>query len=305
MHTRFGEDWLSAIKVIIFDMDGTLYQEDTFLDRYIRYMLEGTEHEREAEAAVKAGRAILSGEHAFRFGHFYHKEDGLALVRQDYGFIQGYTWDGTAIGERAGGYGPLTQQAEHLIHIGDPWGIASVIGHKYRLAGEKMQAAFERVREEMVLEPYQFAVSRSLFRAIGELRVEKRILMTNTYLASGIDFLNYMEIRDLFEEVYCGAQKPHGIRSCFGALLEQGYEAHEVLSIGDNPWNDLHPVKRLGGRTCFISPYHSSDGEDWDLRLTSLDELEELMRAVKQSISRRRRPDGEDRAEKYKQEIQG
>ncbi|SFE08063.1 FMN phosphatase YigB, HAD superfamily [Paenibacillus catalpae] len=305
MLTRFGEKWLSEIRVVIFDMDGTLYQEDTFLERYIRYMLEGTEHERESNAAVKAGRAILTGEHPFQFGHFYHKADRLALLRHQDSFIQGYTWDGECIGELASGYGPLTRQAEQLIPIGDPWGIASVIGHKYRLAEEKMAAAFVRVREEMIREPYRFSFNRDLFRAIEELKGCKRVLMTNTYLESGNAFLDYMGIRDLFEEVYCGAQKPHGIRSYFESLLKQGWEAQEILSIGDNPWNDLHPVKGLGGRTCFISPYPSSDSESWDLRLTTVDELAELMRAMQQSITRGRRPDGEDRAEKHKQKVQG
>ncbi|OUM87937.1 MAG: hypothetical protein BAA01_10865 [Bacillus thermozeamaize] len=62
-------EWLSEIKVIIFDMDGTLYQEDTFMDRYIRYLLEGTEWEAETDAAVAEARKILYGQHPVKFGH--------------------------------------------------------------------------------------------------------------------------------------------------------------------------------------------------------------------------------------------
>lgn len=301
----FNENWFSAIKVIIFDMDGTLYQEDTYLERYIRYLLEGTEYEGETESAVSAGRAILTGEHPFQFGHFYHTQEDVALVRHEESFIQGFTWEGTAIDERAHSYGQLSSQAPHLIHIGDPWGIAAVVRHKYKLSEAKQQSAFVRVREEMVLAPYHFEFRSDLFQAMEELTaVEKKILMTNTYLESGIEFLNYMKIHHLFEEVYCGAEKPLGLRSYFASLLEQGYQAHEILSVGDNTWNDLHPVKRMGGRTCFISPYSSSDPEAWDLRLTTLDELEQLMRAIQESITRRTISDGKDRAEKYKQEIQ-
>ncbi|CAM4397065.1 HAD hydrolase-like protein [Paenibacillus alkaliterrae] len=301
----FNENWLSAVKVIIFDMDGTLYQEDTYLERYIRYLLEGTEHEGETEAVVSAGRAILTGEHPFQFGHFYHTQDNVALVRHEESFVQGFTWEGTAIDERARAYGQLSSQAPHLIHIGDPWGIAAVVRHKYKLSEEKQQSAFVRVREEMILEPYHFEFRSDLFQAMEELTaVDRKILMTNTYLESGIEFLNYMEIHHLFEEVYCGAEKPLGLSSYFASLLEQGYQAHEILSIGDNTWNDLHPVKRMGGRTCFISPYPTSDPEAWDLRLTTLDELEQLMRAIQESITRRTISDGKDRAEKYKQEIQ-
>lgn len=301
----FNENWLSEIKVIIFDMDGTLYQEDTYLERYIRYLLEGTEHEGETEAAVRAGRAILTGEHPFQFGHFYHTQDDVALVRHEESFVQGFSWEGNAIGEIARSYGPFSSEAAHLIHIGDPWGIAAVVRHKYKLPAGKLQSAFERVRREMVLAPYHFEFRSDLFQAIEELTaVEKKILMTNTYLESGIEFLNYMQIHHLFEEVYCGAEKPLGLHGYFSTLLEQGYQAHEILSIGDNPWNDLHPVKRMGGRTCFISPYSSSDPESWDLRLTTLEELEQLMRAIQESITRRTLSDGEDRTQEYKQEIQ-
>lgn len=301
----FKENWLSEVKVIIFDMDGTLYQEDTYLERYIRYLLEGTEHEGETEAAIREGRAILTGEHPFQFGHFYHTRDDVALVRHEDSFIQGFTWEGLALDERTCSYRSLSSEAAHLIHIGDPWGIAAVVSHKYKLPAGKLQSAFERVRREMVVAPYHFEFRRDLFQAIEDLdAAQKKILMTNTYLESGIEFLNYMQIHHLFEEVYCGAEKPLGLHCYFKTLLEQGYQAHEILSIGDNTWNDLHPVKRMGGRTCFISPYSSSDPESWDLRLTTLDELEQLMRAIQESITRRTISDGEDRIEKYKQEIQ-
>lgn len=300
----FNENWLSEIKVIIFDMDGTLYQEDTYLERYIRYLLEGTEHEGETEAAARAGRAILTGEHPFQFGHFYHTRDDVALVRHEDSFISCFTWEGLVNDEMVRSYGTLSSEAAHLIHIGDPWGIAAVVCHKYKLPAGKLQSAFERVRKEMIAAPYHFEFRSELFQAIEELTaVDRKILMTNTYLESGIEFLNYMQIRHLFAEVYCGAEKPLGLRYYFTKLLGQGYQPHEILSIGDNPWNDLHPVKRLGGRTCFISPYSSSDPEVWDLRLTTLDELEQLMRAIQESITRRIIPDGEDRAEAYKQEI--
>ncbi|MDQ0116179.1 HAD family hydrolase [Paenibacillus harenae] len=301
----FNEDWLSAVKVIIFDMDGTLYQEDTYLERFIRYLLKGTEHERDTEAAIRLGRAILTGEHPFQFGHFYHTRDDVALLRHEDSFNQGFTWDGLALDERTRTYRSLSSEAAHLIHIGDPWGIAAVVSHKYKLPAGKLQSAFKRVRREMVVAPYHFEFRSDLFQAIEDLdAVEKKILMTNTYLESGIEFLNYMQIHHLFDEVYCGAEKPLGLRSYFSTLLEQGYQAHEILSIGDNTWNDLHPVKRMGGRTCFISPYSSSDPEKWDLRLTTLDELKQLMREMQESITRRTLSDGENRAQKYKQEIQ-
>ncbi|UVI32896.1 HAD family hydrolase [Paenibacillus spongiae] len=280
-----SNQWLSAVKVILFDMDGTLYQEDTYLERYIRYLLEGTAHELEADAAMYVGRSILSGEHAFQIGHFYHKPTDRIFVRQGDTFLYSLSWEGTRTAPFHVDDAYLRSQAifSDMIHLGDPWCIAAVMSHKYGIGKEKLEQAFRRVRKEMILEPYRFPYRSELFQALGELdAVDKKIVMTNTYLESGLEFLNYMNIHHLFDEVHCGAEKPDGIERYMESLLQQGYQPHEILSIGDNTWNDLHPVKRLGGRTCFISPYNSADTETWDMQLTTLQELEQLLRSIQQ-----------------------
>ncbi|GIO34814.1 MULTISPECIES: HAD family hydrolase [Paenibacillus] len=275
------DSWFEDIKVVIFDMDGTLYQEDTFMERYIRYLLEGTEHEADTEAAVGMGKAIRSGEQAFGFGHFYHLKDDLLVIRLEDGLARGYAWDGSSVPIRKKLYKFDSILDGELLHIGDPWGIVAMLSLKYKLPAIKLGEAFDRVRREMLAAPYRFEVHGGLMQAIGELGVEKRVLMTNTHPESGAEFLEFMQIRHIFEEVCFGAGKPAGLESYLTSLQRQGYKGHEILSVGDNPWNDLHPVKRIGGRTCFISPYPSHDSEAWDLRLTTLDELERLMRAIR------------------------
>lgn len=274
------DNWLGKIKVVIFDMDGTLYQEDTFMERYIRYLLEGTEHEADTEAAISMGKAIRSGEHFFGLGHFYHLKDDLLVVRLEDGLARGYAWDGSSVPMRKKVYKFDSILDGELLHIGDPWCIAAMFSHKYKLPAMKLNEAFNRVRREMLAAPHRFEVHGGLMQAIGELGVEKRVLMTNTHQASGAEFLEFMRIGHVFDEICCGAGKPAGLDAYLASLLRQGYQADEILSVGDNPWNDLHPAKRIGGRTCFISPYPSRDAEAWDLRLTTLDELEWLLRAL-------------------------
>lgn len=275
-------EWLSEIKVIIFDMDGTLYQEDTFMDRYIRYLLEGTEWEVETDAAVAEARKILTGQHPVKFGHFYHKQDDLVLVQEAGKFVQAFTWEGRVMEGQvfAERYGQLSLGDPCHQYIGDPWGIVGVIGLKYDIPEDKRIAAFDRVRQEMLFEPYQFDCHSELFQAIQQLDGVKKVLMTNSSVESGIQFLQYMQILHHFDEIYCDAGKPIGMRRYLESLMEGGYHPREILSVGDNPWNDLYPVKQRGGRTCFISPYPSVDDQSWDLRLRFLDELAALMRAM-------------------------
>ncbi|MDR6880542.1 HAD hydrolase-like protein [Bacillus sp. 3255] len=276
-------EWFSDIKVIIFDMDGTLYQEDTFMDRYIRYLLEGTEWEAETDKAVTASRNILSGTHNVRLGHFFHRTDRVALAHRAGRLIQGFTPEGEELdGEQfAAKYASLSIHDSNLIYMGDPWVIVGALRHRYDIPEQKMKQAFVQVREEMLLKPYQFGLHHELFAAIQHVTaVDRKVLMTNTYEKSGIDFLHYMQIHHMFDEIYCGADKPFGIQTYIQSLLEQGVRAHEILSIGDNPWNDLYPVHEAGGRTCFISPYRSGDERQWDIRLHRLEELAQLMRAI-------------------------
>jgi FMN phosphatase YigB (HAD superfamily) len=281
-------DWLADIKVVIFDMDGTLYQEDTFMDRYIRYLLEETEWAHEVEAAIAAARKLLSGTHRVRFGHFYHKADDIVLIQEGGRFVEGFTWEGAALSAQQveEAYGTILATSRDLLYIGDPWGVVGSLRHKYKLPEEKVDAAFRRIREEMIVAPYRFECDTSLFRTIRELEaVERKVLMTNTYEQSGLDFLRHMQILPWFDEVYCGADKPYGMRSYLDSLLAQGYRSHEMLSIGDNPWNDLYPVKQRGGRTCFISPYPSAETETWDVRLHTLNELAELLSGLQAARS--------------------
>lgn len=301
------EHGLSDLKVIIFDMDGTLYQDHTFMERYIRYLLENTEAEVHTEAAISLGMAILSGRHPVQCGYFYHEAEDLVLVREAGRFVHALNWDGAELpldSAMADMLADETTLPEQLIPFGDPWGIAAIMGRRYKLPEQKRFEAFRRVREEMVLEPYAFPTSRSLFEALAALTaVEKKVVMTNTYLESGLAFLYYMEIHHLFDEVYCGAEKPGGIDRYMRELLAQGYKPEEILSVGDNGWNDLEPVRRLGGRTCLISPYASAESSQWDLRFTELEELEELLRQIQQATTRRVADHGQNRADQHLQEI--
>ncbi|BFH60669.1 HAD family hydrolase [Paenibacillus azoreducens] len=299
------DNWLEDIKVVIFDMDGTLYQEDTYMERYIRYLLEGTAHEADTETAVGMGKALRSGEQVFGFGHFYHLQDDLLVIRLEDGLARGYAWDGSSVPVRKKVYKFESIPAADLLHIGDPWGIVTMFSRKYKLPETKLAEAFDRVRKEMLAAPYRFEIHGGLMQAIEQLGVEKKVLMTNTHSESGAEFLNFMQIRHVFDEIYCGAGKPAGLESYLASLLRQGYKEYEILSVGDNPWNDLHPVKRIGGRTCFISPYPSHDPETWDLRLATLDELERLMRAIAERQMKEEIDDGTDSAEGNLQGIQG
>lgn len=275
---------LTDISVVIFDMDGTLYQEDTFVERYIAYMMAETEEEIRSAAALRA-RALLTGDSPIRLGQFYHREDDVVLVRSGGVFANAFTWEGEPLeAERfAASYASMDPTDERLLYLGDPWGVVNALRHKHRISAETADAAFRRVREEMLEAPYAFPLDETLLQAVRELDVETKVLMTNTYEQSALDFLRRMGLDSVFDDVVPAAEKPTGIAHYMEALVRRGVAPHEILSIGDNPWNDLLPAKRIGACTCCISPYDMAEEESWDIRLHTVGELAALLRDINEA----------------------
>ena len=234
-------------------MDGTLYQDYTFLGRYVRHLLQDVLPQETIESKVREAYSILDGKHTVRLGYFYNRENQTVYAHQNLQLTKSFQWNGEENEE-------LDQQLEQLSYIGDPW-----------------MRAFHQVREEMLTAPYEIICHHPLFVAISKLHVEKKILMTNTPEPSGPEFVKHLNIEQLFDEYVYGAEKPYGIQSTVDRLLEEGYAAHEILSIGDNPWNDLHPVKKSGGKTCLITKYAYSDPTDWDISVRTIEELTEFL----------------------------
>ncbi|WP_281889814.1 HAD family hydrolase [Paenibacillus sp. YYML68] len=298
-------NWLQDIRAILFDLDGTLYQNERFIHSYIGYMVEGTELEVRYDELYEAVMDIVSGRHPIRIGHFYepHTRTGWTLAN---GYMTAdIHWDGTTASEHAEAEAdgatddqspqklkqtePATQpQMERHMYVGDAWSAVNVVASYWNVDPAKRTEAFMRVREEMVNEAAAVAIEkhRGLLAAIESLdAVTHKWLITNSPEPAAKPFVNYMGLEHTFSSVIFGGHKPYKLSEHIGTLAQEaGIEPQQILSIGDHAWNDLYPIREMGGRTVFISPYESiDDSHDWDARLYTLEELEQLLRALQQA----------------------
>ena len=93
-----------------------------------------------------------------------------------------------------------------------------------------------------------------------------------------MEFVAKLGLENAFDKVVYGGNKPVGLVDYLQQYMkENGISPEQIASIGDNAWNELYPIKRMGGRTIMISPYETHDEEVWDLRLRTLDELEAFL----------------------------
>ncbi|WP_240414152.1 HAD family hydrolase [Paenibacillus periandrae] len=268
---------LHNVEVVLFDLDGTLYQDGTFYKRYLELLFDKGEHAARLEEFLAEMASLLEGSHPSSIGDWYHPgsdtwtRGGDLTVYRD--------WQGQQVEA-------VTDTAEMAsIYAGDAWSLVSIFAAKYGVGEGQRQQAFQQVRKEMLRGASSFERHPGLYEAIGGLTgVRKRILLTNSPEHTGREFISALACTELFDEIVYGAGKPSGLERYMSELIEQeGLRPDQILSIGDHAWNDLYPVRKLGGRTVWLSPYPSSETVQWDVQLSTLDELADLLVRLQQA----------------------
>lgn len=275
-------NWMNDIKALIFDMDGTLYQDYTFMGRYIAKMMEGRFSEEEIEETIERAYDILEGKGPVKLGYLYDPERLVFYRQEELRPVSCSDWEGTALEWEA-------DAEQVLAYLGDPWGVAQLMAYRHGIPAETVRNAFEEVRKEMLTEAYLIVKHAGLFDAIATLRGKRLILMTNSPLPTGQEFVDFLGAEDVFEEIYYDGKKPDGITGLTDKLMKEGFAPHEILSIGDHPWNDLHPVCRIGGHTCLISGHQHDDATPWSASVASVEELAAFLMELKEQTSAERK----------------
>ncbi|RED58533.1 HAD family hydrolase [Cohnella lupini] len=275
-------NWTSDIEVVVLDMDGTLYQDQTFMRRYLSYLLEGTDRHADESELYEQVERILGGSHACKIGYFYDPLHRLILRHRQGEVIAAISLEGGDADEekRIGLYGANKRDMSDCMYIGDGWGTIGFMAHYLGIEPAKRTEAFLRVREEMVSDKLGFTRHIALLTAVKRLKSKgyRTLLMTNSPERSSREFVAYMGMEGEFDEVLFNASKPTGLLNRLQRMIEEeGVRPETVVSVGDHAWNDLYPVKKLGGRTIWISPYDSYDEERWDARMSDPDELADFL----------------------------
>lgn len=264
-------DWTKDIRLMIFDLDGTLYQDENFIGPYLTYLFR-----EEADAWREEADRILNGRHPLKIGHFFSRSLKSGVRHEGGTFTGRYDWDGNEADVDADGI-RLPEGDAH--YVGDAWGVLGALAGYNEVPADVRSRAFLSVRADMIERLNSVTPRAGLVSAIrGLTTVPHKLLMTNSPEEAALNFVAKLGLENVFDQVIFGGNKPDGLTEFLPRYMEEhGISPSQVVSIGDHAWNDLYPVKRLGGRTVWISPYESHDEEQWDLRLRTLDELEDFL----------------------------
>lgn len=255
------------IKTIVFDLDGTIYQNNHFHGDYIHFLLEGTGLEDWERPLVHYIDDIYRGEH-LEMNSFYAcgmmKADSpdafLAELKQKKAPEISFEY--------------AVAHEDEYIYLGDAWAVVSLIGKTLGLLeGSRENEVYRRTREKMSRDGMHGCMR--LREAIVTLGKHFRtVLLTNSYEETALDFLGQLGFGGIFTDAVFSADKPRSMAKNLAKRCPELYrEPESFLTIGDHAFNDLMPLRRLGCKTLWINPFEGIHEPAYDMTVHTLEEL--------------------------------
>jgi FMN phosphatase YigB (HAD superfamily) len=257
---------ISKIKAIVFDLDGTLYEDTHHFDYYAK-CLKNYLPENLKDSFTQDYEAVLNNLHPLKFGRIYDSEKQLIVVQSRKTVKEVYRWDGSPLSkEEINDLYPQVVPIDMLrfISIGDMWWVPSCIARHYGATKEVNSRAFLDTREYMMTPEFTMKPVIALKDVLESLQGRKSlVLLTNSPQQDSNVILEKLGLENVFHHKIFQGKKPSSTEEHFAnisKLFNIGFE--ETLSIGDNWVNDIATPQRLGCSTILIDTHGISES-DW------------------------------------------
>ena len=266
------------MRVVIFDLDGTLYQGEAFLPRYLELI--GHHTGVDVEVARAELESILAGEHSVTMGDFYDPDADRLLHAPAWRIVGATDWQGDALDDSR--IGRNVGYHDGLIYLGDAWQVVRAVAAHLGASSDGVKAAFHAVREAINTASDQLLDTSALAPVLAELhRFEHRLLMTNTPESLGRELVESLGLVAWFDGIRFGARKPAGLEQWLDELTaELAVDPDQVLCVGDNYFNDVLPAVRSGCRAIWLDPYGQAPHEGPEVAVPGLGEVASLLRGA-------------------------
>lgn len=258
------------IKYVIFDLDGTLYQNTEFYHDYIRFLTHRTSKAKWTDNLIELATQIFNGQvlpmntfiktnscDAETFLEYLEKLKKLETA--DLCYIEAL-------------------QAKDMTYLGDAWAVVGFLGKTLGLLENgRGEQVYRQTRQKMNADG--MAGDARLGKVISKLSSHFTIILaSNSYEQTALQFLRQLGFDGLFSNIVFSANKPFGlIESLERTVPDILLNPESVVSIGDHAFNDLMPIAQLGGRTVFINPYSSVNKPMCDMELKDVNELSDFL----------------------------
>jgi FMN phosphatase YigB (HAD superfamily) len=276
---------LNEVKAIVFDLDGTLY-EDTHHFKYYAESISRRLPKNLHEKFMLEYNSAVSGKHTLKVGRIYDTEKDLIIEHRTKKVRNAYTWDGEALEKSKVKElydGEVEIDMQRFISIGDLWWMPGVIGLHYGLHRPEIHSCFLETREYMMSKEFVMHPVQNFKEMLEDLNPYiKLILLTNSPEPDSETILEKLGIEHVFHKKIFQGKKPSKTLERFEEVCKEfNLCFNEILSIGDNYINDILPVKNTGCKTIYIDTYHIGHKEDADYVVYSISEVIHIIKAIK------------------------
>ena len=257
---------MENIKTIVFDLDGTIYQNNSFHSDYIHFLLEGTGKTHWEKPLVDFIDGIFAGRNLVMNAYYKNEIIPDTGIDDYFSALQLARLPDMPFEEAAA--------RTDLIYLGDAWAVITLIGKTLGLLENgRGDILYQKTREKMSRDGMRG--NSRLRSAIQELsRHYETVLLTNSYQETAQDFLSQLGFLGIFRKVVYSADKPHGMVKSLALQCPQLLTCPpSVLSVGDHAFNDLMPLQALGCKTLWINPFENVRRFHADITVRTLDEL--------------------------------
>lgn len=247
------------IKAIVFDLDGTLYEETAhfvFLANRIERKLpvdKRNDFRRDYSLAVDF-------KHPLQIGRVYDVDNDLILVQQNEHVTHAYKWDGEPLSkEKIAQLYPqkITYNHHNMLNVGDLWWVPMSIAAHYGLEVALTNQAFLETRDYMMSDQFKMEPIPGLKELLQSIQEQIQLaLLTNSPEPDSEVLLQKLGIQHLFHKKIFNGKKPIATKKWFESISKEfNADYSEILSIGDNELNDIRPVSALGCKTIYIDTH--------------------------------------------------
>ncbi|MDR2259229.1 MAG: hypothetical protein LBE14_08800, partial [Treponema sp.] len=233
---------MKGVKTILFDLDGTVYQNNCFHRSYLSLLVRDTPYAPWEHLLIALADAILAGKF-IPMNQFYRA--GIKPVN---------SMDDAAASLQAGALKDLTFREAYksplpdVHYLGDAWAVVSLLAQTLHISREAQDTAFQEVRRRML---HEIVPDAGLIEAITALKDRYvTILLSNSPQNTAEAFIRRLGLQGAFSYIGYGSGKPYGLLSCLERFVPDVLDRpRALLSIGDHVFNEIENVRLLGGRT--------------------------------------------------------
>ncbi len=265
-------DW-SQWDAIIFDLDGTLY-EDTDHFAYFSQRLADKLPEANRSAYLEDEAAAKQGRHVLRMGRVYDRRRDLVVEATPEGRVQrAWDWQGEELDERQRRRfysDPVAFDMQWMISIGDHWWIPTACAYHHGV--DSTYDAYLAAKDYLASDAASLTPIPGVKEGLAGLRESTQLVVaTNSDLADTKRILNHLGLTDIVHAVYPDSRKPQCSKAVLQRIMaELDLAPQRCLAVGDNYLNDVYPAAQLGMGTCLIDPYGLYGSAHADILVSSL-----------------------------------